>query len=82
MYFFRTHSVRFRLYSDCMKESTLNYERPTIVDHGSLTDLTAMLQVGGPVDTFQFHPPGHSCPTGGVGGNVPPCNGVGSAPGG
>jgi hypothetical protein len=42
----------------------LNYETPTIVNHGSLTELTAMMNVGGPVDTYAAHPPGHSCPTG------------------
>jgi hypothetical protein len=56
-----------------------------IVDHGSLTEITAMEQVGGPVDTFQFHPPGHSCPTGpplsgGAGTSDPACEGVGSEP--
>jgi hypothetical protein len=60
-----------------------NYKRPTIVDHGTLTEVTAMLDVGGPVDTFEFHPPGHSCPTGpplsgGVGASDPPCNGGGN----
>jgi hypothetical protein len=63
-----------------MRKTSLTYERPSVIDHGSLTELTAQLQVGGPVDTFQFHPPGHSCPTGGA--SPEHCNGVGSTPGG
>ena len=40
------------------------YERPTVADLGTLVELTAMMNVGGPVDTYAAHPPGHSCPTG------------------
>jgi hypothetical protein len=59
-----------------------NYESPTIVDHGSLAEVTAMQDVGGPVDTFVAHPPGHSCPTGpplgpDTGKSSPPCVGGG-----
>jgi hypothetical protein len=42
----------------------MTYETPSIVDHGSLVQLTAMINVGGPVDTHGSSPPGHSCPTG------------------
>jgi hypothetical protein len=47
----------------------MTYERPQIADYGSLVELTAMLNVGGPVDTYAEHPPGHSCPTGPPGPN-------------
>jgi hypothetical protein len=49
-----------------MIKNALKYERPTVVDHGSLAELTAALDVGGPADTHVFHPPGHSCPTSGA----------------
>jgi hypothetical protein len=49
-----------------MNKNALKYERPTVVDHGSLTELTAALAVGGPADTHLAHPPGHSCPTSGA----------------
>jgi hypothetical protein len=42
----------------------MSYEEPQITEYGSLTELTAMMHVGGPVDTFAESPPGHSCPTG------------------
>lgn len=55
------------------------YERPTIIDHGSLTELTASLHEGGPQDGLVFtqHPPvlGHSCATGAVAQDA--CNGNG-----
>lgn len=47
----------------------MNYIKPEITDHGSLADLTAMMNVGGPVDTYAAQPPGHSCPTGPPGPN-------------
>lgn len=51
-----------------MEKSSFLYERPAIVDHGSLRDLTAALHEGGPQDglVFTTHPPvvGHSCATG------------------
>jgi hypothetical protein len=70
-----------------MRKGTLSYEHPEIVDHGSLGELTASVQVGGPVDGFGTQTPGHSCPTGpplsgGTNSGDPQCNGVGSAPGG
>lgn len=66
----------------------MRYERPTIEDYGTLIELTAMMNVGGPEDAIQkgvgasSAPPGHSCPTGppgalgGPGNNNgnPPCN--------
>ena len=65
----------------------MTYEAPSIVDHGTLVELTAMMNVGGPVDTYAQHPPGHSCPTGPPGPNenagggenngTPPCVGEG-----
>ena len=68
----------------------MSYETPTIVDHGSLTELTAMMNVGGPVDTHGNAVPGHSCPTGtpgwvdsnssGINQGSPPCVGHGSNP--
>lgn len=42
-----------------------SYERPTVVDHGSLIELTAALKVGGPADVHGAHP-GHSCPPSGA----------------
>jgi hypothetical protein len=67
------------------------YETPTIADHGSLVDVTAMTNVGGPVDTYGSSPPGHSCPTGppsvnpnaggGVNSGDPPCVGNGGGVG-
>lgn len=47
----------------------MTYETPTIVDHGTLVEMTAMMNVGGPVDTYGQSPPGHSCPTGPPGPN-------------
>jgi hypothetical protein len=47
-----------------------SYERPTIEDYGTLSDLTAGLQVKGPEDALEKgvkahgNPPGHSSPTG------------------
>jgi len=49
-----------------MDKNAHRYERPAVVDHGTLTELTAMLSVGGPADTHVFHPPGHSCPPSGA----------------
>jgi hypothetical protein len=52
------------------------YEAPTIEDYGTLVELTAMMNVGGPEDALQkgvgadSAPPGHTCPTG-----PPPGNG-------
>jgi hypothetical protein len=43
----------------------ISYEKPAIVDHGSLVELTAMLDVGGPADFHGAHP-GHSCPASGA----------------
>jgi hypothetical protein len=49
------------------------YERPKIEDYGTLSDLTAAAQVGGPEDACakgvhaEGNPPGHSLPPG------PPC---------
>jgi hypothetical protein len=68
-------------------EKHLIYDPPTIVDYGSLADVTAHQQVGGPVDTFAYQPPGHSCPTGSpINGQNPEageaeCNGTGSEEG-
>jgi hypothetical protein len=48
----------------------MTYARPTIEDYGTLIELTAMMNVGGPEDALQkgvgagAAPPGHSCPTG------------------
>ena len=69
------------------------YDRPTVVDFGTLVELTAMMNVGGPVDTYASAPPGHSCPTGPPGPNEnagatgensgrPPCVGEGGGLGG
>lgn len=66
----------------------MTYETPSITDHGTLVELTAMMNVGGPVDTYGSSPPGHSCPTGppganphagadGVNSGRPPCVGEG-----
>jgi hypothetical protein len=70
----------------------MSYQAPTITDLGTLVELTAMMNVGGPVDTYAAHPPGHSCPTGppaanpNAGGGVnqgnPPCVGNGGGIGG
>jgi hypothetical protein len=70
----------------------MTYDKPNITDHGSLRDLTAMMNVGGPVDTYAAHPPGHSCPTGppgpnehaggGVNNGDPQCVGNGGGVGG
>jgi|SRR5215208_3015816 hypothetical protein len=48
----------------------MTYDTPTICDYGTLVDLTAMMNVGGPVDTYAQSPPGHSCPTGPPGPNT------------
>lgn len=46
------------------------YEQPKIEDYGTLSDLTAGLQVKGPEDALEKgvkahgNPPGHSSPTG------------------
>ena len=71
---------------------TKTYETPQIVDFGTLVELTAMMNVGGPVDTYASSPPGHSCPTGPPGPNEhagggdnngrPPCVGEGGGLGG
>jgi hypothetical protein len=74
------------------------YERPQIRDFGTLFDLTAMMNVGGPEDALQkgvAHdaPPGHTCPIGPPPGNThsgsqgnstadPPCVGNGGGVGG
>ena len=47
----------------------MTYEKPAVVDYGTLVEITAMMNVGGPVDTYAAHPPGHSCPTGPPGPN-------------
>jgi hypothetical protein len=72
----------------------MSYETPTVVDYGTLVEITAMMNVGGPVDTYAAHPPGHSCPTGPPGPNQhanadpnnnngkPPCVGNGGGLGG
>lgn len=62
-----------------MNENRL-YERPAIVDHGSLRELTASLREGGPQDGLVFSqgpPPvlGHSCATGAAAHDA--CNGNG-----
>lgn len=49
---------------------TKPYEQPKIEDYGTLSDLTAGLQVKGPEDALEKgvkahgNPPGHSSPTG------------------
>lgn len=48
----------------------MTYETPAVHDYGTLVELTAMMNVGGPVDTYAFSPPGHSCPTGPPGPNT------------
>jgi hypothetical protein len=70
-----------------MNAGKLAYETPAVNDYGSLVDLTAAIQVGGPVDGFGTTTPGHSSQTGpplsgGSGVGTPPCNGKGSPPGG
>jgi hypothetical protein len=50
-----------------MNKNALKYEQPTVVDHGSLAELTAALDVGGPTDAYLGTPPGHSCPPSGAG---------------
>jgi len=57
------------------------YESPSIVDHGSLSELTAATQIGGPQDGVLYAEgaPGHSCPTGGS--SPDHCEGTGSEPG-
>jgi hypothetical protein len=46
----------------------MGYERPEIEDYGTLSDLTASLDVGGPEDAILKHgahpKPGHSLPPG------------------
>jgi hypothetical protein len=71
----------------------MTYEQPAVVDYGTLVEITAMMNVGGPVDTYAAHPPGHSCPTGPPGPNdnanadpnnnngKPPCVGNGGGVG-
>ena len=40
----------------------MTYETPTIVDHGTLVEMTAMMNVGGPVDTYAQRTPGPQLP--------------------
>ncbi len=49
----------------------MTYEAPAIADYGTLTELTAGQNVGGPVDMYGATP-GHSCPTGYPGPNTHP----------
>ncbi|HXV04534.1 MAG TPA: hypothetical protein VFP23_01340 [Solirubrobacterales bacterium] len=62
-----------------MEKTSLLYKRPSIIDHGSLRDLTAALHEGGRQDglVFSQHPTviGHSCPAGAVAQDA--CNGNG-----
>ena len=73
-------------------ETPTTYERPAVTDFGTLVDITAGVNVGGPVDMYGATP-GHSCPTGPPGPNEnagatgdnngrPPCVGQGGGLGG